>query len=1237
MFGLGKLIPMHPLRRVTRLTTAILWYGFVAVVVIAAVVLTVARLVIPEVAEYRRQVEALASDYLGQPVSIAALDARLAGLRPSIVFEQVQLLDSEGEQPLARFDEARVQIAVIESLRAGRLQPAGLTVAGVQLAVTRVEDGSLVVQGLERRDRTPKANSGLSEWFFERDYIAIEDSELVWTDHRAGAEPLHFTDVALQLRNHRGRHQLDGKLQLPASLGRELEIALDMAGPGLRPAAWRGEFYVRGAGLEAGEWRRRLPQAQLPTTGGRADLELWGHLSAGRLHRIVGEFHATAPRLRSDSGTAAFDSIRSRLRWTRHGRGAWQLDLDGLEVARDGRAWPGSRLTLTRDVGEQWVLRSEYLHLADARQLLLAAAPGPASRWAALRELAPEGELHGVELRWEADAPRYALRARFEGLGWREWERLPGMTGVSGRVWADQAGGTLWLDEAAGSFEYLRLFRSTVPVSSARGVMHWRDEGTGWRIVVPEFDLATPDLQARAGMQLILPKEQAPYLDLQLTLDQARLAATARYLPVGIMPPRLVHWLDEAMHGGRLAEGGLVYRGKLDGFPLKHADSRFLAEVRVDDLDLQYRPDWPRVQGAAARARFTDRGMEIDLERGRLAANPLRPTRLRIRDFLNAFLEVRGAADGDVPGLLHFLRVSPLGHGREAWLADAAGAGPVEVQLELGVPLHPRIATERPLDYSGIVRLQDSALRLLDGRVDLSELRGGIEFDRSGLHAEKIEGRLLGGPAEFALDTQPLPDGEVVAVLRGKGQFAADALNNRFKSPAVARLSGATGWWGRMSLGQRHADGPGLHVQLNSALLGLGLDLPGPLGKSASEQRALSVVYNGFSDRRELRAVLGERAATALEWDARGERLIRGAVRFGASRVELPEEALFRVAGVLEDLPADAWQGLAGGAGLAGADTVGTPLPLSIELDRLTLRRADTKDPVRGSSDTVAESPGRLPPIRGRVGQLAYEDMDLGTATFSLVPHDKGVYLEHLSLDSALMRLNANGEWRKRPFGSQSKLDFTVAGDDIGGLLDHLGYASVIRGGSGQASVSLQWPGPPGDFNAERLGGRVRLDLKDGYIEEVKPGAGRLLGLLSLDALPRRLLLDFSDVFNKGLRFDAMGGSSRLANGHAYTDDVFLEGPSGRIELEGRTGLVDRDYEHLVTVMPGLGDSLPLAGGLAWGPQVGAAILIVQRLFRSQIDRATQFQYRVTGTWNSPQIKRVDRQERPGRSPEQPN
>ncbi len=194
-------------------------------------------------------------------------------------------------------------------------------------------------------------------------------------------------------------------------------------------------------------------------------------------------------------------------------------------------------------------------------------------------------------------------------------------------------------------------------------------------------------------------------------------------------------------------------------------------------------------------------------------------------------------------------------------------------------------------------------------------------------------------------------------------------------------------------------------------------------------------------------------------------------------------------------------------------------------------------------------------------------------------------------------------------------------------LMELLGYQQNIDEGTLSGSMRIAWPGPPWAYSPPIIEGKVKLKVTDGQLLDLKPGAaGRVLGLVSLNNLPRRLALDFSDIFEKGFSFDEISGSFVIDDGNAYTNDLTVDGPAAVIEISGRIGIADQDYDELVTVIPYVKTGISIAGTLVGGPAVGAVLLVAETLLEDRLgplNRIAKKQYSVTGSWDDPVIEKL--------------
>jgi uncharacterized protein YhdP len=204
-----------------------------------------------------------------------------------------------------------------------------------------------------------------------------------------------------------------------------------------------------------------------------------------------------------------------------------------------------------------------------------------------------------------------------------------------------------------------------------------------------------------------------------------------------------------------------------------------------------------------------------------------------------------------------------------------------------------------------------------------------------------------------------------------------------------------------------------------------------------------------------------------------------------------------------------------------------------------------------------------------------------------------------------------------------------VTTDDAGAFLDRLGYPVAVRNAPTNIAGSFVWTGAPNEFDYPSLGGTLALKTGAGQFTKIDPGIGKLLGVLSLQALPRRITLDFRDVFSEGFAFDDIHGDFRIDKGQMRTDNLTLEGPAAKVTLTGIIDLARETQQLDVRVKPALSSTLSAGAAVLFlanpvvGAAVGAGTLLAQKLLNDPLDQLFSYDYRVTGSWSDPQVARV--------------
>ncbi len=312
---------------------------------------------------------------------------------------------------------------------------------------------------------------------------------------------------------------------------------------------------------------------------------------------------------------------------------------------------------------------------------------------------------------------------------------------------------------------------------------------------------------------------------------------------------------------------------------------------------------------------------------------------------------------------------------------------------------------------------------------------------------------------------------------------------------------------------------------------------------------------------------------------------------------------------------------------VAGDRQAGARGQWQVDLARLHL---DPWETPAGRSRPLAQDafadPRTWPGMDLQVADLRVGNLHLTDVALVLLPSTDGLELREFRLRAPQgdVSLLGEGHWEMSPEGvTQTRIQAEATGTDWGSALHSMGVSPAMQSGSGSARVRLVWVGPLFVPDIAGMSGTVDIDLANGRLHEVEPGAGRLLGLVSLDVIPRRLRLDFRDVYTQGLAFDQMVGEAVIDGGDLLLPELRIASPAAVVRVSGRTGLVARDFDQSIVVVPRLRSTLPIVGALLGGPVTGAVVLLVERALGigDQMEEAARVEYFVSGPWSDPEIR----------------
>ena len=263
-----------------------------------------------------------------------------------------------------------------------------------------------------------------------------------------------------------------------------------------------------------------------------------------------------------------------------------------------------------------------------------------------------------------------------------------------------------------------------------------------------------------------------------------------------------------------------------------------------------------------------------------------------------------------------------------------------------------------------------------------------------------------------------------------------------------------------------------------------------------------------------------------------------------------------------------------------------------------------------------------------RLGRIEVEAVNRSAQPFARDNNVREWRLNKLNVISPDATFSANGNWAAGTTATQSRrvlMNFKLDINNSGDLLKRLGMDGLIRRGKGKLEGQVNWLGSPLSLDYPSLSGQFNVNVESGQFLKAEPGIAKLLGVLSLQALPRRLTLDFRDVFSDGFAFDFVRGDVSIQQGQARTNNLQMKGLSAAVLMDGSADIASETQDLRVVVIPEVNAGTASLIATAINPAIGLGTFLAQMFFSRPLTEAATQEFHIDGPWSDPRINRVER------------
>ncbi len=1249
------------------------WIPLAVLFLFMAIVFSLFRALTPWANKYKGQVEQHLSTLLGQPVTIQDLQTTWYWFHPVLKMDAVTVSDKHDHA--LKLNKLLVGINVLSSLWHWQIQPGILYVEDVHLVLRQKHD-HWEIDGLSQAKQAMQLDessySTILIWLLSQENIVLKKVSVLICFNDGSRLPVD--DLNFTVDRAYGHYKVKGHAILQQKTPTSLTIIADLHIDAAAPTAISGHAYMGFHDAILSQWQRFLPDSNYHVLTGKGNVDAWLDLKAGKFSALQSKLtlHDLEWAQNGKSKHQYVSHFDANLAWKPR-RSGWRLSSDQIQLTMNGIAWPKNTLQIDYNKVQQ----SYRLFI---KTLLLEPALAMEVNWPEFIEpilaMKLKGQLDDAQLEVKNGQVDYLL-SKFINLSWHARNDIPAVSQISGVVFWQPNEGRLELDGEHTVIKPLKL--PAVQFDLLNAAFEWKALNNVFRIGMDRLVLSHPDLVISARGVLDDPlSPEASNLRLTTEFSLKKGEQWIPYIPAQYLKPKLNKWLKEDVKHIAKASGQLVVDGSLANFPYDTQPGQFSITSHLSGVDLLITDHWPINRDIDADLLVNKRLLEANIFNANLSNMPVDRLNLVINDIGlgKEALLIHGNLDAPAADIKNYIYASPLKDRLLKWQRMEIQHN-LSLDLQLEIPLYPE--SDHVL-AQGVLSFDKNPVvfHYTPKPVQVNDVTGMLQFNEYGLTEGGLNGNMDGDPVVLISQYEAVPTPHTNISIESVASMAL--LRNTFGLPLLTMMEGRFNVKGLIAL-NNDPNVPDV-VHLASGLEGLAIDLPPPFGKSLAEKLPLNVDLTSFKEKSNLQIHYQNRLSADLWFKSADAKFIlkNGEIRLGEGQAKSQKSSQVAIVGSLPIVDMLSWHEVvakipAQTKTLPGFDAirdVDVKINNFIIFDQIyndfAVKARKSKDDwavqlqqktvsahllykptenawfgnfekltitppserqKKSHSDQTALSPNDIPNINITIDQFNWGKVDIGSVTLTSSSTPSQWTLESCQIKSPDYQLSLKGNWVQQQRTDNTTVQADLKIHDLAKSLERWKITPAVQAHQGDVQFKGSWPYSLRNFSLAHTSGDVHITLKDGRIThldsetEEKLGLGRLLSILSLQTIPRRLKLDFSDLSEQGYSFDIFSGSFQLKNGVMTTEDSYIDGPVAYASMKGDLDLAKQMYDVDLRVSPYITASLPVVATIAGGPIAGIATWVASNIINKSMQKISAYTYKISGPWSTPVVQQI--------------
>jgi len=1232
--------------------------------------LVAVRILISYVNDYRSDLEEILSDIISVPINIDKIEGRLIGFNPAIIMHNIKI----GDLIVPKLD---VVLSVTNTILNRDIYLDAVAVSNIAFEAQQNSDNSWQILNLPKFEQTNNDDNNvdiptLLEYFAKLGNVVIYDSKVTFKPLKK--KELELSNIHIAINNHKA----SGIFNVAEDKRFAFKANFNLDETDLLKSS--AQIYVDTPNID---WLSLgLPEQLnfLHITKLEAEADVWLEIAQGKLQKSSVLLSAPIIELAPNNKKVILQNVNLASHFNTQENGML-VQIDDLGFTFADKKFPELQFVITQNA-KKWQLVADRIDIEPIFKLVPLLAPIPKNVADFFIQMKPYGILRNVQVNFDPNLDllqRISFDAELDKVGIKPYWHIPGTDNVSGSVHGALAGGELRLNTSSFGLHLAEFFPHNWVNHTAQGRLTWSVDEDKFQLALP-YSQITSDAGNFFGdmlLQIGFNDEVDNFLDLRVGAKNANAKFTEQFLPTLIpaFDKDLANWLKQSIKSGAINEGFFEYQGSISAKdPIEARKINLYFDV--NNAHLAYWDGFPDLTKSKAQIFIENEQVKIVVPKAIAGNSTITNAKAQI-DYKGSkkipHLLVTGNIKSKVNDALQVLQNAPID--ASSVFKDWYGEGNVTGNLYLDIPFAKNLETCVKVGFN----LANAKLNLPNPKLDITDITGNFIFDtEKGLSAPKVSAKALNskvsGRVVSANDKQK-PFSKFIL----KGKINSSEILDWLDLPVKSNVKGNFAYDLILNLADKSNE-----IQINTDLAGVQIDLPKPFNKTAQDKKNTQINIIFDDTNLQIKGGYADLARFAINYPKFDLQNYRVAVNFGVDEVNAPKQHGIKLTGNLSNFDVENWidfiktlnnqdnksnnknelnkfnYNLILDSNLNIKqfklfDTNITNLNIStynnktlnvyldsevtkgkvilndvitVDLDYLFFKNIDNNNNKENTKDILSELDiTKFPKLNLNIDNLSLNEDYLGEISFETNYENNKLHISNILANIKMLNIEGNLIWQQTNNNNITNFKGSLSGVDISRILRNFGYAPTLTSNKFKTNIEAFWPSTLSDFDINKVSGTTSIDIRSGRLLEVDASADALkvFSLLNFNSLNRRLKLDFSDIFKRGLSFDKITGELVVNNGIFETvKPLKIIGSSSDLELNGKLDMPKANIDASLNVKMPLTSNLPIAAVIAgFSPAVGGALFIVDKVIGDKVSKIASVNYHITGNIENPNFKLV--------------